>query len=390
MQGVDPVIQTGQQVLDLLDLDQGLRLPDDAAHIAAAVDLAAVGAVVHIAAGAARNAAHVVTEMQVADRTAVGAVLDKAGVAARNAADIARDPGGVGGDAFDEIEDGAGVDLVQTQGGIDALRVDVGAALAQGQRARVAAADAADGAQARDRAGGGAGRDEAAALVFAYDAAHLAFAADRAGEDAGRERAAVAAHEAADHAVVPARGDGAAQAQSADARVRAGLQKEAAGGLSVRQAQIVDRVAAAVEAAVEDGNGLEVRPGKAQIVVEHDLQPVGPGVERAALRQREQVLSGGDMEHAVLFRALFGPGGESRRGEGCEQQQGEQGAQQAFELIHHETPPLPSPQSAPARVPPTAARARAEQPTPFAARARHGRRADAGPRPRRWCRGTRR
>lgn len=66
--------QPGDQVVTQREMEIGLHLTDDAAHILAAIDHAVVGAEIHKARSlAARAAADVVAEVRVADRAAVDA-----------------------------------------------------------------------------------------------------------------------------------------------------------------------------------------------------------------------------------------------------------------------------------------------------------------------------
>ena len=80
--------QPGDQVVTQREMEIGLHLTDDAAHILAAVDHAVVGAEIHKAVAAARAAADVVAEVRVADRAAVDAGEQAAGGIAGDAAGV--------------------------------------------------------------------------------------------------------------------------------------------------------------------------------------------------------------------------------------------------------------------------------------------------------------
>ena len=90
-EGVEPIqlrAQPGDQVVTQREMEIGLHLTDDAAHILAAVDHAVVGAEIHKAVAAARAAADVVAEVRVADRAAVDAGEQAAGGIAGDAAGV--------------------------------------------------------------------------------------------------------------------------------------------------------------------------------------------------------------------------------------------------------------------------------------------------------------
>ena len=380
---VDPVADAGQKILRG-GLRQRLRLADDAAHVLAAVDIADVQAGVDIAAGAACDAAYVVAQVQVAHGAGVAAALDKAAGAARHAAGVGGNASAVGAKAADKIQKGAGVDALQAQGGVDALRVDEAAVFAAGESTRVLAGDAARLCQTADRAGGAAGDDDAAGVVFAGNAAYLGQSADHAAEAAAGEHAAVEAHKAAHHAVVPVGGDAAADVQVVDIRVLAGFQKEAARGLGGGELHIIDGVALPVKASVEGGDGIEGGAGEGEVVVQHDAPAGGPGVQGAVLCQSQQILRRADVNHRCLCR-LLGKGG---RAQGEEQTQEQQNHRPCGKALRHLRPP-----------PFRRLRRRCPRPRPQAPLSAPGlccpacpfcRRADAGPRPLRWCRGKRR
>ena len=193
--------QPGDQVVTQREMEIGLHLTDDAAHILAAVDHAVVGAEIHKAVAAARAAADVVAEVRVADRAAVDAGEQAAGGVAGNAAGIR---GGVPAfhcaDGNKVGEGGGGVDaqIVKAERGIDICRIHAGGVDARAQRAEVIAGDAAGVAIGGDAAARGAVGDETALLVAARDAAHGAVALDDAEEGALLQGAVAASGNAAD------------------------------------------------------------------------------------------------------------------------------------------------------------------------------------------------
>ena len=334
--------QLGNQVVTQREMEIGLHLTDDAAHILAAVDHAVVGAEIHKAVAAARAAADVVAEVRVADRAAVDAGEQAAGGVAGNAAGIR---GGVPAfrcaDGNKVGEGGGGVDaqIVKAERGIDICRIHAGGVDARAQRAEVIAGDAAGVAIGGDAAAHRAVGDETALLVAAGNAAYGAVALDDAEEGALLQGAVVAADDAADGLLRAAGRDLPLDLERVDEGAALEREEKTGGGERVRQRQTADGVPAAVEGAAEAGDGLEVHAAQGNVGGQKDRLAARPGVIGAAVRKGAQVLRRVDVDDAVL------PGGKRGQGQGKAQheRQGER-EQAGRELIRfHRLHLLPRP-----------------------------------------------
>ena len=305
--------QPGDQVVTQREMEIGLHLTDDAAHILAAVDHAVVGAEIHKAVAAARAAADVVAEVRVADRAAVDAGEQAAGGVAGNAAGIR---GGVPAfhcaDGNKVGEGGGGVDaqIVKTERGIDICRIHAGGVDARAQRAEVIAGDAAGVAIGGDAAAHRAVGDQPARLIAADDAAHGALTLHNAEKRAFLDRAVAASGNAADKFLRAARRDLPLDLERVDEGAALEREEKTGGGERVSQRQTADGVPAAVEGAAEAGDGLEVHAAQGDVGGQKDRLAARPGVIGAAVRKGAQVLRRVDVDDAVL------PGGKRGQGQG--------------------------------------------------------------------------
>ena len=305
--------QLGDQVVTQREMEIGLHLTDDAAHILAAIDHAVVGAEIHKAVAAARAAADVVAEVRVADRAAVDAGEQAAGGVAGNAAGIR---GGV--PAFhcadgNKVGEGGGrvdAQIVKAERGIDICRIHAGGVDARTQRAEVIAGDAAGVAIGGDAAAHRAVGDQPALLVAASNAAHGAVALDDAEEGALLQGAVVAADDAADGLLRAAGRDLPLDLERVDEGAALKREEKTGGGERVSQRQTADGVPAAVEGAAEAGDGLEVHAAQGDVGGQKDRLAARPGVIGAAVRKGAQVLRRVDVDDAVL------PGGKRGQGQG--------------------------------------------------------------------------
>ena len=305
--------QLGDQVVTQREMEIGLHLTDDAAHILAAVDHAVVGAEIHKAVAAARAAADVVAEVRVADRAAVDAGEQAAGGVAGDAAGIR---GGVPAfhcaDGNKVGEGGGGVDaqIVKAERGIDICRIHAGGVDARAQRAEVIAGDAAGVAIGGDAAAHRAVGDQPARLIAADDAAHGALTLHNAEKRAFLDRAVAASGNAADKFLRAARRDLPLDLERVDEGAALEREEKTGGGERVRQRQTADGVPAAVEGAAEAGDGLEVHAAQGDVGGQKDRLAARPGVIGAAVRKGAQVLRRVDVDDAVL------PGGKRGQGQG--------------------------------------------------------------------------
>ena len=305
--------QPGDQVVTQREMEIGLHLTDDAAHILAAVDHAVVGAEIHKAVAAARAAADVVAEVRVADRAAVDAGEQAAGGVAGDAAGIR---GGVPAfhcaDGNKVGEGGGGVDaqIVKAERGIDICRIHAGGVDARAQRAEVIAGDAAGVAIGGDAAAHRAVGDQPACLIAADDAAHGALTLHNAEKRAFLDRAVAASGNAADKFLRAARRDLPLDLERVDEGAALEREEKTGGGERVRQRQTADGVPAAVEGAAEAGDGLEVHAAQGDIGGQKDRLAARPGVIGAAVRKGAQVLCRVDVDDAVH------PGGKRGQGQG--------------------------------------------------------------------------
>ena len=305
--------QLGDQVVTQREMEIGLHLTDDAAHILAAIDHAVVGAEIHKAVAAARAAANVVAEVRVADRAAVDAGEQAAGGVAGNAAGIRGDiPAFHCADGNKVGEGGGWVDaqIVKAERGIDICRIHAGGVDARTQRAEVIAGDAAGVAIGGDAAAHRAVGDQPALLVAASNAAHGAVALDDAEEGALLQGAVVAADDAADGLLRAAGRDLPLDLERVDEGAALEREEKTGGGERVRQRQTADGVPAAVEGAAEAGDGLEVHAAQGDVGGQKDRLAARPGVIGAAVRKGAQVLRRVDVDDAVL------PGGKRGQGQG--------------------------------------------------------------------------
>ena len=254
------------------------------------------------------DAAHVAAQVQVSHGAAVDAQLDKAVVPSGDAPDVGCDVRVLPGDAAEQVQQTAGVQLVQPQGGIDALRVDKAPVFAIHHGAVVLSDDAAGPAEPEDRAGRAAGGDQPGGFILSRHGADAALAADRAVEEAPADRPLVQAHDPAHLFAVSGGLHVSADGQQADLRVLAGLQEQAAGGHGRRELQIGDHVPAPVKDAVEHRDRAEIQPGHGDIVVQDHLSAVGPGVQGTVFRQLREI--GGSTDMDLLCRRV---GGENCR-----------------------------------------------------------------------------
>ena len=314
--------QPGDQVVTQREMEIGLHLTDDAAHILAAIDHAVVGAEIHKAVAAARAAADVVAEVRVADRAAVDAGEQAAGGVAGNAAGIR---GGI--PAFhcadgNKVGEGGGwvdAQIVKAERGIDICRIHAGGVDARTQRAEVIAGDAAGVAIGGDAAARGAVGDETALLVAADDAAYGAVALDDAEEGALLQGAVVAADDAADGLLRAAGRDLPLDLERVDEGAALEREEKTGGGERVRQRQTADGVPAAVEGAAEAGDGLEVHAAQGDVGGQKDRLAARPGVIGAAVRKGAQVLRRVDVDDVILSGSERGQG----QGKAQHERQGE-------------------------------------------------------------------
>ena len=314
--------QLGDQVVTQREMEIGLHLTDDAAHILAAIDHAVVGAEIHKAVAAARAAANVVAEVRVADRAAVDAGEQAAGGVAGNAAGIR---GGI--PAFhcadgNKVGEGGGwvdAQIVKAERGIDICRIHAGGVDARTQRAEVIAGDAAGVAIGGDAAARGAVGDETALLVAADDAAYGAVALDDAEEGALLQGAVVAADDAADGLLRAAGRDLPLDLERVDEGAALEREEKTGGGERVRQRQTADGVPAAVEGAAEAGDGLEVHAAQGDVGGQKDRLAARPGVIGAAVRKGAQVLRRVDVDDVILSGSERGQG----QGKAQHERQGE-------------------------------------------------------------------
>ena len=307
MQRVHPIAERAGQVCRLRDLDIGLRLADDASHIFPAVHGTLVARAVDVAFAASGDAADIITQSGIAYRFSAHTVFDKALVVSADTAGVGGDPRRLCGQAVEEIQKAAGVDVVKLETRVDTLRVDIAAAVTGNQRAVVYAADSADLAQAGHGCRAPAARDNSGYFVAADQTAGLQFSRYRPAERAVQDAAPVQSHQAAGHVVVPAGYDDTGHREVFHDGVHAGLQEESAGGQRIAQAHIKNAVPASVEAAVEKRNRLEIHVREREVVVQHNRQMIRPGIQGAVLRKRDQVLHRADMQHflvVVRFRPL--------------------------------------------------------------------------------------
>ena len=334
--------QPGDQVVTQREMEIGLHLTDDAAHILAAVDHAVVGAEIHKAVAAARAAADVVAEVRVADRAAVDAGEQAAGGVAGDAAGIR---GGVPAfhcaDGNKVGEGGGGVDaqIVKTERGIDIGGVHAGGVDARAQRAEVIAGDAAGVAIGGDAAAHRAVGDQPARLIAADDAANGALTLHNAEKRAFLDRTVAASGNAADKFLRAAGRDLPLDLERVDEGAALEREEKTGGGERVSQRQTADGVPAAVEGAAEAGDGLEVHTAQGDVGGQKDRLAARPGVIGAAVRKGAQVLRRVDVDDAVL------PGGKRGQGQGKAQheRQGER-EQAGRELIRfHRLRLLPRP-----------------------------------------------
>ena len=314
--------QLGDQVVTQREMEIGLHLTDDAAHILAAIDHAVVGAEIHKAVAAARAAADVVAEVRVADRAAVDAGEQAAGGVAGNAAGIR---GGIPAfhcaDGNKVGEGGGGVDaqIVKAERGIDICRIHAGGVDARTQRAEVIAGDAAGVAIGGDAAAHRAVGDQPALLVAASNAAYGAVALDDAEEGALLQGAVVAADDAADGLLRAAGRDLPLDLERVDEGAALEREEKTGGGERVRQRQTADGVPAAVEGAAEAGDGLEVHAAQGDVGGQKDRLAARPGVIGAAVRKGAQVLRRVDVDDVILSGSERGQG----QGKAQHERQGE-------------------------------------------------------------------
>ena len=227
--------------------------------------------------------------------------LDKALVEPNDAAGVGGNAYGIRAEAFDKVQNAAGIQGLDIQRRIDAVDVDKAAAFAGDDRPAVVACDAAGCVHARDGSRTAAAREDARGLVAAGNAAGVGRSAYGAREGAVQHQTAVEADKAAGHILVAARCNAADNIQVFYRGILAQLEEKAAGRHGVREGHIVDRMAAAVKAAVEKRDSPEVDAGKGQVVVQYNRQPVGPGVQRAVFREGHQVLRSFDVQDVLVI-----------------------------------------------------------------------------------------
>ena len=314
--------QLGDQVVTQREMEIGLHLTDDAAHILAAVDHAVVGAEIHKAVAAACAAADVVAEVRVADRAAVDAGEQAAGGVAGNAAGIR---GGI--PAFhcadgNKVGEGGGwvdAQIVKAECGIDICRIHAGGVDARAQRAEVIAGDAAGVAIGGDAAAHRAVGDQPARLIAADDAAHGALTLHNAEKRAFLDRAVAASGNAADKFLRAAGRDLPLDLERVDEGAALEREEKTGGGERVRQRQTADGVPAAVEGAAEAGDGLEVHAAQGDVGGQKDRLAARPGVIGAAVRKGAQVLRRVDVDDVILSGSERGQG----QGKAQHERQGE-------------------------------------------------------------------
>ena len=334
-------VQLGPQVLQLVggQLEGHIRghLAYDAAHILAALDGAAVGAVGDIAVLPAHYAAHVVAHVGIAHVAQIGAGLDHTG-------GIAGDAAGVGGDG------GLGHAVVLQQsvegalqpgqlGRADGLLADIGVdprgVGAAEDGARVLADHAAGIVGAPDNTGGCAAADGAAGGVAPGDAAHPVVGGDKAGEGAVLNGAAVLSGDTA-HAALAAVGVHLAlHPEVPDHSPGLHLTEQAVAGGAALQRKAADAVAAALKGSQKDGHGHR-GPAQINVIGQIDRQALGIGVGGAAGGKVQQLIPGGKGDGALRRR------GRRDQGEGQRerQQPGRAPAQQSVIPLHVRSPPL--------------------------------------------------
>ena len=274
MQRVHPVAERSGQIGRLRDLDVRLRLADDAPHVLPAVDGALVARAVDVPPAPSGDPADVVAKPGVAHRLSADAVLDEALVVSADAAGIGGDARRLGGQAVEEVQQTAGVDVIELQARVHAFGVDITAAVAGDQRAVVHAAHAADLAETGHGGRASAARHNSGHFIASHQAAGLQFSGHRSAEGAVQDAAPVQPHQASGHVVVPSRHDGTRHREVLHDGVHPGLQEEAAGRQRIRQTHVEDAVSAAVEAAVEQRDRLKIHIREGEIVVQHHRQVV--------------------------------------------------------------------------------------------------------------------
>ena len=249
--GVDEIVQAVQLGLQLLqtvggELQGDVRghLAHDAAHVLAALHLAAVDAACHVAVLAARDAAHVVAHMGIAHRAQVGAAL-------QDAVGIARHAAGVGGDGVLlhvlPLQQGIDGALHVLQAGGQVLLADGGVHRrlvgAVQHRSGVLSGDAAGKAGAPHHAGGLAQGDGTAGLVLSGDATHIVAAHDDAGEGAVVNGTGVGTGDTAHLRLGAGGGNVAPDGQVLHHRAGLDAAEKAVAGGAVRQGEAVNMVA---------------------------------------------------------------------------------------------------------------------------------------------------
>ena len=364
---VDEVAQLVQLGLELfrglvieLHLDVRLDLTGHAADVLAAIDRAGVDAVDKLAARAAHDAAGVVADVRITDGGGIACGGDRPRVVARDAAGVGGDVGGGQLGELREVEREGEVEIGEVNARIDALDVDVGRVFAVLDHAKVAAHESAGAVLTVDGAARAAAAEHAAGLVFADEAAVGPAAGDRAGEGAVFDCAIVLADETAGRDGVARRGDAALNVQIFHAARGLERADQARRGERVRDGKAADRVALTVERAAERGDGGEGQSCEVEIGLKHDVFLPRPGVERAARREGDQIVLGGNGDDLHLglfslrgggFRGFGGFGvrcfvlrraedGQDRKAH--ERERREQRRKQAAErviLFHHRPPP---------------------------------------------------
>ena len=274
MQRVHPVAERSGQIGRLRDLDVRLRLADDAPHVLPAVDGSLVARAVDVSLAPSGDPADVVAKPGVAHRFSADAVFDEALVVSADAAGVGGDARRLGGQAVEEVQQAAGIDVIELQARVHAFGVDVAAAVAGDQRAVVHAAYPADLAEAGHIGRTPAARHNPSHFVASHQAAGLQFSGHRSAEGTVQDAAPVQPHQAAGHVVVPSGHDGPRYREVLHDGVHAGLEEETAGSQRIRQTQVEDAVSASVKAAVEQRDRLKIHIREGEVVVQHHRQVV--------------------------------------------------------------------------------------------------------------------
>ena len=336
-------LELGQGALGELHLDIGLHLPDDAAHVLAPADAAAVGAQIYLPAAAAGDAAHVIAHVFIAHGGLVGAVEDVAGGVPCHAAHIG---GGIGrprpGKAA-EIQGEIHIHSAEIQRLVGALDVHIGTVLAGDHPALVITGDAAHHAVAKDGAPALGGTNHSAGAVFPGDAPHLAGAGHRPAEGAIHDPSIVFTHDAAHGLAVPLGSHRALDGEGVD--LAAGLEdgEQPRRSNTFPDLQSGDGVALPLKGSAKGGDGRKFCAAQVDIPVQDDGLAPGPGVQGAGLGQLDEILCRRDVDAPRLLSPDGDAGEEEQHRRHGGQDAGQHPAGSAVILLHGEQPPFPLP-----------------------------------------------